>query len=224
MTLLEAIAARHSVRSYHDRPLADDARAALQQAIARANAEGGLNIQLVENDPSAFAGFLAHYGKFRGVRDYLVLAGAKAPDLDERIGYWGEQLVLLAQTLGLNTCWVALTYTKNAERVSLAPGDRLRCVISLGYGTTQGAGHRIKQYADVVATPVEADAPEWFRCGVEAALLAPTAVNQQKFRFALRPDGTVEAKARWGFYAKIDLGIVKYHFELGAAPHKVVWA
>lgn len=37
---------------------------------------------------------------------------AKADNLDERIGYYGEQLVLLAQALGLNTCWAGLSYRK----------------------------------------------------------------------------------------------------------------
>ena len=222
MDLLEAIAARHSVRTYEDRPLADDAKTSLLQYIEEAAHEGSLNIQLVENDPTAFTGFLAHYGKFRGVRDYIVLAGTKAPDLDERVGYYGERIVLEAQLIGLNTCWVALTYTKNAERIKLNKNERLRCVISIGYGTTQGYGHRIKSY-DRVASPKRSQVPEWFIRGVEAALLAPTAVNQQQFHFRLMPDGKVQARARVGFYAKIDLGIVKYHFEIGAAPYKVEW-
>ena len=222
MDLQEAIAARHSVRTYEDRPMADSVRKSLLQCIETAAREGSLNIQLVENDPSAFTGFLAHYGKFRGVRDYIVLAGKKAPDLDERVGYYGERIVLEAQRLGLNTCWVVLTYTRNAERIQLDEGERLRCVISIGYGTTQGHGHRIKSY-DRVASPKRDQVPDWFARGVDAALLAPTAINQQQFHFRLMPDGKVKARARIGFYTKIDLGIVKYHFEIGAAPHKVDW-
>jgi hypothetical protein len=46
-------------------------------------------------------------------RGEIVLHGRlirkKSDDLDEKVGYWGEQLVLLAQTLGLNTCWVGLS-------------------------------------------------------------------------------------------------------------------
>ena len=71
---------------------------------------------------------------------------------------------------------------------------------------------------------VSPDAPEWFKQGVEMALLAPTAVNQQKFRFEL--DGnTVMARAGLiGTCLKIDLGIVKCHFELGAGKENFVWA
>ena len=222
MTLLEAIAARHSVRTYEDRPLAPAVRDSLLRHISEAADEGGLNIQLVEDDPSAFTGFLAHYGKFRGVRDYITLSGQKADDLDERVGYYGERIVLEAQRLGLNTCWVVLTYTRHDDRIHLSPGERLRCVISVGYGTTQGHGHRIKTY-DRVARPAREEAPDWFVRGVDAALLAPTAVNQQQFHFRLNPDGSVTARARLGFYARIDLGIVKLHFEISAQPHKVIW-
>ena len=68
------------------------------------------------------------------------------------------------------------------------------------------------------------ESPDWYRQGVEAALLAPTAVNQQKFRFALR-GGKVEAKTLpFAPCGKIDLGIVKYHFELGSGKDHEVWA
>lgn len=221
MTLLEAIDARHSVRTYEDKPLEPAVRDMLNRHIKTCRAESGLNLQLIENDPSAFTGILAHYGRFRGVRDYIVLAG-RGKNLDERIGYYGERLVLEAQRLGLNTCWVALTYTHNADRVILNAGEKLRSVISIGYGTTQGKGHRIKTY-DKVASPSKDAVPDWFVRGVEAALLAPTAINQQQFRFQLQDDGSVKARARLGIYAKIDLGIVKYHFEIGAFPHLVTW-
>jgi nitroreductase len=132
--------------------------------------------------------------------------------LNERCGYYGERLVLLAQTLGLNTCWVVLTFSKKKTARYVPEGDKLVCVIAIGYGETQGHGHKIKSYKDVcdVEAPSEA-----FRRGVEAALLAPTAVNQQRFKITL-VDGKPVIKALWGFYSDIDLGIVKLHFELGS--------
>lgn len=59
----------------------------------------------------------------------------------------------------------------------------------------------------------DSDRADWFDAGVKAALLAPTAMNQQKFVFELK-NGEVSVKvAGKGFYTKLDLGIVKYHFE-----------
>ena len=220
MDLMEAIGARHSVRAYTDRPVAHDTVDALRREIEACNHEGGLHIQLVTDEPAAFSGMMAHYGKFSGVRNYIALVGKKSADLDEKLGYYGERLTLLAQTLGLNTCWVALTYSKGKARVDVAPGEKLRLVLALGYGETQGAPHKSKSLREVCR--VEGAMPDWFRNGMEAALLAPTAMNQQKFRFTLLPDG-VRAESTGGFYSRIDLGIVKYHFELGAGRENFRW-
>lgn len=222
MTLLEAIEQRHSVRSYTSQPIEQEKVQALNSLINRLNSEGDLNMQLVTDEPKAFGNILTHYGAFSGVVNYFAIVGRPSPDLHERAGYYGEMLVLEAQRLGLNTCWVALTYSKSRTRVNIADGEKLVCVISLGYGTTQGHSHRIKSIEKV--TKVNGEMPDWFSRGAQAALLAPTAINQQQFCFTLNDDGTVQAKAKMGFYSKIDLGIVKLHFELGAAPHTVQWS
>ena len=149
MTLQEAIQARHSVRYYKPQPLTDADARALQDKIEQLNREGQLHIQLIRNEPKAFLGPLARYGKFRGVTDYLVMAGVKADDLDERIGYYGEQLVLFAQTIGLNTCWVGLSYTKIPGTYVLNDGEVIQAYIAIGYGETQGVTHKIKRIDQV---------------------------------------------------------------------------
>ena len=180
MTLQEAITARHSVRKYIDKEIPADIVTALQDKIAEYNKVGNLNIQLVLNETRAFTGMLS-YGSFSGVRNYFVMVGKKGADLDERVGYYGEQLVLLAQTLGLNTCWVGLSYRKVPEAYNVGKDEKLACMIALGYGETQGVSHKIKTIEQVSNASVLT--PAWFKRGVEAALLAPTAVNQQKFSF-----------------------------------------
>lgn len=220
MTMMEAMRARHSVRSYVDRPLEADTVNILEEEISICNREGNLHIQLVKDEPEAFGGFMARYGKFSGVKNYIALAGPKGPDLEEKCGYYGERLVLLAQSLGLNSCWVAMSYDRGKAACKLGAGEKLCIVIALGYGATQGVPHKSKAVEQVMAA--KGEVPEWFRAGVEAALLAPTAMNQQKFKFALE-DGTVAVSAGMGFYSKIDLGIVKYHFELGAGRENFRW-
>ena len=112
MTIQEAIEARHSVRAYKEEPLTQDVVKVLEEKIAELNRKGNLHMQLILNEPKAFQGTLAKYGKVRGVSNYIVVAGKKADDMDERVGYYGEHLVLFALTLGLNTCWVGLSYSK----------------------------------------------------------------------------------------------------------------
>ena len=221
MTIQEAIRARHSVRQYVEKPLEPDTAAALERMIAELNREHGLHIQLVRDEPKAFSSFLAHYGSFRGVTNYFALVGPDSPSLDERCGYAGEQLVLYAQTLGLNTCWAKLTYKKVPGAFSVGPGERLVIVIAVGYGATQGQAHRSKSLDRLCRAPE--DAPDWFRAGMEAVLLAPTAVNQQKFFFTLA-DGKVKAEAPRGACTDIDLGIAKYHFEIGVGKENFIWA
>ena len=227
MTIQEAIEARHSVRAYKDQPLAEDFVRQLEEQITRLNDENELHIQLIKNEPKAFQGTLARYGKFRGVGNYIVMAGRKSNDLDERVGYCGEHLVLLAQTLGLNTCWVGMSYSKIPGTFALAEDEKIACYIAIGYGDTQGVGHKIKSVEQVSnASDVT---PSWFRKGVEAALLAPTAVNQQKFFFKYlgMEDNRHKVLAKRGMsligYTQMDLGIAKYHFEIGAGKENFQW-
>ena len=143
MTLLEAIEARHSVRKYKDEPIPEEILMTLRERIREINEEAGLHIQLVTGEPKAFGGPMA-YGSFSGVKNYFVMAGKKGEDLDEKIGYYGEQLVLLAQTLGLNSCWAGLSYRKVAGTYDLADGEKIGSYIALGYGETQGKGHKVE--------------------------------------------------------------------------------
>ena len=217
----ELMKARHSVRQYMETPLEEGVINALEKEIDACNDESGLHIQLVKNEPKAFSGFMAHYGKFSGVTNYIALVGKKTAVLDEACGYYGERLVLKAQELGLNTCWVALTYKKVPSAFEIRRGEKLALVIVLGYGKTQGAAHKTKTPAEV--SNVTPESPQWFKDGVDAALLAPTAMNQQQFMLTLKDD-VVEATARPGVCAKVDLGIVKYHFELAAGRENFKWA
>lgn len=212
--IIEAMKQRHAVREYDgDRKIEQDKLDILNESISSINKESGLHIQLVTGEPKAFDGFMAHYGKFSGITNYIALIGKKDSSLNEKCGYYGEQLVLLAAQLGLDTCWVAMSYAKVKNAYDIAKGEKLCCVISLGYGKTHGIPHKSKTAEEVAV--IKEDTPKWFIDGVNAALLAPTAMNQQKFGFMLDGDKVI-AKAGKGILTDIDLGIVKYHFEIGA--------
>ena len=223
MDIKEAIKARHSVRHYTNQVIEPKKIEYLQQLVNDYNALSGLNIQFITNEPRSFGeSMLARYGKFSGVTCYFAMIGTKSKTLDETVGYYGEKLVIEAQMMNLNTCWVGLSYKKISSVLSINDNEKLVCVISVGYGMTQGVDHKRKSVYQVSATPID-EGPEWYRQGVEAALLAPTALNQQKFRFSLHEGNKVSAKAGIGFYSKVDLGIVKYHFEIGAGTENFKW-
>ena len=220
MDIYEAMRARHSVRAYEQREIEGEIKDMLEDKIAELNGRSGLHIQLITHEPKAFDSPMAHYGKFSGVTDYIAMIGKKDDELEEKCGYYGEKLVLFAQQLGLNTCWVAVSYKKIKTAYMLDAGEKLCIVIAIGYGKTQGVPHKSKAPSEVADM---GDVPEWFKKGVEAALLAPTAVTQHIFLFSV-VNGRVSARAGRGFYSKIDLGIAKCHFELGAGKENFNWA
>ena len=138
MDLIEAMEERHAVREYTDRQIDDETKAKLQEVIDECNKEGNLNIQLFTDEPGAFDESILIYGKIKNGRNYFAMIGENAPDLEERVGYYGEKLVLSAQQMGLNTCWVGTTYKKMNKLMNLRENDRIVLVIALGYGENQG--------------------------------------------------------------------------------------
>ena len=209
MEIIELMKERHSVRQYTDKKIEKEKREVLNALIAKINQKAGLHIQIIYDEPKCFNSMMAHYGKFDGVNNYIALVREKSKS-DESLGYYGEQIVLKAQELGLNTCWVAMTHGKSKAQID--KGEKLVCLISLGYGKTAGAAHKSKMLSEVCN--YKKDMPEWFLSGMEAALLAPTAMNRQKFYFELLPDNSIKITCGKGLYTKLDLGIVKYHFEV----------
>lgn len=209
MDFTEIIKSRHSVRQYTTSPIEEEKRNILNLLISEINKKANLHIQIFYDEPKCFDSFMAHCGKFSGVNNYIALVGKKSDNLDELLGYYGEMLVLKAEEMGLSTCWVAMTHGKSKAIVE--KGEKAGCIIPIGYAKNKGIAHKSKSLSEV--SNYSASSPEWFKKGVEAALLAPTAMNQQKFYFELLNDGSVKAKAGKGFYTKVDLGIAKYHFE-----------
>lgn len=219
MDSMKLIQARHSVRKYTTQPIDAEKRTVLDEMIADINRKNGLHIQIIYDEPKCFDTMLAHYGAFSNVSNYISLVGPKGKNLEETTGYYGEQLVLNAQELGLRTCWVALTHGKS--RAKIDAGEKETCLIAIGYGETDGVSRKSKTLEKL--SNLTASSPMWFKQGVEAAALAPTAVNQQKFYLELQTNDRVKATCGMGFYSKIDFGIVKLHFELASGKDSFVW-
>ncbi|MCR4895167.1 MAG: nitroreductase [Lachnospiraceae bacterium] len=213
MSDIEAIRARHSVRNYKPEAIAPETLALLKAKIEELNAAGDLHLQLIENAGSTYNRLLNRAMGLSSAPSVIACIGKDSENLDQRVGYYGEQLVLYAQKLGLNTCWAG---TFNRKNIGGEYGEEERLVISIaiGYGEDQGNPHRSKS-ADQVSEAA-GDRPEWFEKGVELALLAPTAVNQQKFLIRLNADSSVDFIDNTKLLGQVDLGIVRYHFEVGS--------
>ncbi len=218
MSLHEAMAERHTVRNYSDVPLSDVLENRLIARMEENNNRFDLRIKLIENSQKALP-VIVKLLLSSGVRNYFILAGKDRPDLEERLGYSGADLMLYAQTLGLNTWWIGGTYKKRICRAQ-AGGNRVTGIIAVGHGKANGKPHRSKKSEQVAF--YEGEEPHWFKKGVEAALLAPTALNRQAF-FIRGRERSVSIKYADGMCSASDLGIVKYHFMLGAGSDNFLW-
>lgn len=213
MTIEEAVVARHSVRNYMDKKIEAEKISSLKELIDQCNKEGRLHLQFIEDAGNTFNRLLNKAMGLGSAPSIIACVGEDDETLDERVGYWGEKVVLLAQQLGLNTCWAG-TYNKKNVNCSIENGERLAIVIAIGYGANQGRPRKSKTAEQVIEGNREA-LPEWFNAGVEMALMAPTAINQQKFTFEYA-DGEVKLSDKGGVLSKIDQGIVRCHFEIGS--------
>lgn len=213
MTDIEAIRERHSVRQYKQVAIEEDKAALIRAKIDELNKEGNLNLQFVEDAGKTYNRLFNRVSGLGTAPSVIACVGKDSKDLDQRVGYYGEKLVLYAQQLGLNTCWTGTFNKKNID-ADIPEGERLVICIAIGYGVDAGRARRSKTAAQV--SSAEEGTPEWFANGVELALLAPTAVNQQKFMIKLLPDETVEFIDKGGVLSQVDIGIVKCHFEIGS--------
>ena len=221
MTLLEALKERHSVRQFSTYDLKNEDIARIDALVTEVNRESGLAIRFIRHDEKAFTNFLAKYGKFTNVRNYLALVGEKdREDLDEVCGYYGEKIVLTLQTMGLRTCFVGGTYRKDPAALKLAKEEKVVVLIAFGYGLNDGKPHVYRKPSEV--SNLSDDSSDWFRKGLGGAMMAPTALNQQKYFLREVEDG-VEAKAGWGPFTKVDLGIVKFNFEVASGKDHSIW-
>lgn len=214
MTEIEALRERHSVRSYQDKKIEKEKITELNKLITECNTQGNLHIQLLEDAGDTFSRIFDKFLGLNSAPSAVACIGHDDDTLDERVGYYGQKIVLLAQQLGLNTCWAG-TYNPKKVEADIGNGERLAIVIALGYGTNGGKQRKSKSPEQVVRGGTDGK-PDWFMKGVEAALLAPTALNQQKFEIVLNDDGKAEIIDKGGAFSKIDKGIVKYNFEVGA--------
>ena len=207
---------RHSVRKYTDRKIEGETLTKLQDKIDSVNEESRLKIRLVLDEPRSFSGLMTKMTGFRNAVNYIAMIGPKGDGLPMTIGYYGEDIVLYAQSLGLNTCWAMMNGKKGCD---VDKDDDYIIGIAVGYGEDQGTPHKnrpVKDVADIEGRP------EWFIKGVEAAMLAPTGMNAQKFRLDMI-DGKVSLTGGSSKLKQIDLGIVKFHFECGAGKDSFEW-
>ncbi|MFC2716176.1 MAG: nitroreductase family protein [Stomatobaculum longum] len=218
MTIGEAIEERHTVRQFTDEAVEEETLEVLQARIATLNAQFELNLSLHANEElQLWPGMTLFFSS--GVENFIALAGPHGSKAAEHIGYCGADLLLLAQREGVNTWWIGGTYSM--KKVEAEMTGELYGVIAFGYGKNEGKPHHSKDAMRV--SRYEGSDPAWFSRGVEAALLAPTAMNKQAFMITGK-DAVVQVSYKAGAFSDVDRGIIKYFFEQGAGKENFRFA
>lgn len=229
MEIREAIRQRISCRAYGNRMMDEALVRELEETIAQINQDSGLRFQLCGPYDSGEPAVSMSDKMFVGpVFCTAALVAQDTLDEGEKVGYYGERLVLRATQLGLGTCWVASTYDRSTLRLELEEGERLWDIIPLGYAAdktplkqrTIRAGLRRldKKPQDLIEADVPFDSlPEWIRQGIEAVILGPSAINGQPVVFTYKEGQLSAGLPRYKRDIEMnDLGIAKLHFELAA--------
>ena len=217
MDLKEAMEQRHMVRKYTDKIISDDLIEKISNRIKENNEKYNINMKLMTNNEEAVSAIIKLV-LAKGVKNYIILAGDKESILDEILGYSGCDIMLYAQTLGLNTWWVGGTFNRRVSK--FVDNKKVIGIIAIGYGQTQGMPHKSKIVEDV--SKYNGDSPEWFLNGIKASLLAPTALNKQDYKI-IGNGNKVKIDINNGIFTGANKGLIKYHFELGAGKENFEW-
>lgn len=213
MSEIDAIKERHSVRNYEAKKIEADKVEKIRAKIEELNKEGNLHLQFLEDAGKTYNKLFNKVAGLGSAPSVIACVGINDETLEQRVGYYGEKLVLFIQELGLNTCWAGTFNEKNIG-AEVGDGEKLVISIAVGYGKDKGKPHKSKSPEQVIEA--KGDRPYWFNKGVDMALLAPTAINQQKFTIRLNEDESVDFVDKGGIFSQVDLGIVRCHFEIGA--------
>ena len=220
MTIKEAALQRHTVKKFTSKAILAEIVSLLNDKIMQINQSANLDLLLVTGSSDGLS-YIAKFILSKGVKNYFILAGKKSPDLDEKLGYYGAELMLYSQTLGLNTWWIGGIYNPKSISKYFEPDEIIvKGIIVVGYGETQGVPHKSKR-AEKIAT-YDGIAPQWFQEGIEFLLYAPTAYNKQDFVVEGNKN-KVRLRSASRSFGKIETGIGKYYFEIGAGKGNFEW-
>jgi len=230
MNTLEAISIRKSRRSYISTSIDTNIVSHFEELIKEYNAKEKLHIQFIKEGSEPFRGLKNSYGMFSGVQSFFALAGPKDDENSrEKLGFYGELLVLEATKYNLGTCWVGGTYNKKLCPCNLNDNEELFCVIIVGNveEKTSFKENAIYKLAHRSTKPIEAlysskeNVPSWFIEGMKAVQKAPSAINKQPVNFSLLNGIVTASVPDKAAHERFDLGIAKAHFEI--ATQRGTW-
>ena len=232
-----AIPVRRARRRYNPAALEPGLLAQLKTICREFRPYPQARAELITRSPDEILrGILGSYGKVKGAEALIAFIGdMNDVYVNEKVGYVGEGIILEATAMGLGTCWVGgsmffrrgvaesiVGAGKNERVFAVTPVGYAEKVFSLGERTQTGFGmaHRRKPLAAMVSGLDERQWPDWVKSALEAARLAPSAINRQPWRFHAEPNSiTVSVDSslvEWGISRRLDCGIAMMHIAVAA--------
>ncbi len=232
----DAVMKRRSIRRYAAKPIETAGLEALRRVCDEFRPFMSARSVLVANPAEdIFRGIPGGYGKVSGAPALVALVGNMgSSDVQEAIGYTGEAVILEATALGLATCWVGGFFSprRAAAMAQVTPNERVLAVTPIGYAregsslqeramSRFGRNWRRRPLSDLVTGLKENERPDWMKAALEAARLAPSAMNRQPWRFQVGKNSiTVSADSvvnpTMVVSKRLDCGIAMLHLEIGA--------
>jgi nitroreductase len=205
MSIIETINSRVSCRTFSDRPIEPDKKAALKTFL-RANRESPfgseVRFQLLDLDGPGIEDTrtLGTYGVIKGGRLYIAGALRPGPKAMEDFGYCMEKNILEATALGLGTCWLGGTFNRSgfAEEMMLGDNELLPAVSPVGYaagsrsivdrvfrfsaGSDRRRGWHEIFFDGSIDHPMERKSAGAYEKPLACLRIAPSASNKQPWR------------------------------------------
>jgi len=234
-----AIPYRRSRRNYDSTDFEPDLLSHMQEFCRDFRPFPQARAELITQSPDKiFRGVIGHYGKIKGAPALIAFIGdMDDPYIQEKVGYLGESIILEATAMDLATCWVGGFFRPRvaASIIGTGENERVLAVTPIGYAikdvsleerimTGFGRNHRRKRLAELVTGLDQVERPQWMNSALEAATLAPSAINRQPWRFYVEPDsitvsvGSLKylSKLEYGISKRLDCGIAMLHIEVAA--------
>lgn len=196
--------------------------------------------ELINHSPDkVFKGAIGDYGKIKNAPLFIAFIGnTNNPFINEMVGYAGEGIILEATSLNLATCWVGGFFRPEtaAELAGVRENETVLAVTPVGYAKESltfeervmggfGCHNKRIPLEELVTGMEEQKWPKWLKPVLEAARLAPSAVNRQPWRFHLEPGSiTVSVdnlKDTHNISKRLDCGITMLHIEVAARDYGV---
>jgi nitroreductase len=234
MNIIETIQKRHSVRTYTGEPLRQEHTAQIKQYINQLQVPFGkkARIEWVGVNTGEKPIKPGTYGFIKGASAYLALIYEEDDFAATAAAYMFEQVILFCTNLGLGTCWLGGSFSRNDFKKQIKPNadEILKIVSPVGYPSDKkrwlekilntDRKHISRKPFEELFFDKDFDHPlsetqaGIFLTPLKMVRLAPSANNKQEWRAVIEDKTLHFYKKPFLKFDSIDIGIALCHFEL----------